>query len=94
MSVTFGRWQPFIENFHVTILRLCDNILKYRFISVNADTHDMITEAITIGSILGVSGAIAWLAKVKFQPDIERSISGPETKEEAIVARKSHPKAH
>lgn len=54
----------------------------------------MITEATTIGSILGVSGAIAWLAKVKFQPDIERSISGPATKEEAIVARKSHSKAH
>lgn len=54
----------------------------------------MITEAITIGGILGASGAITWLAKVKFQPEIERSLSSPEAKEEAIVARKSHSKAH
>jgi hypothetical protein len=54
----------------------------------------MITEAITIGAILGASGGIAWLAKVKFQPDIERTLSGSVAKEETIIAEKSHSKAH
>jgi hypothetical protein len=53
----------------------------------------MITEAITIGAILGVSGAVAWLAKVKFQPEIERNLARIES-EEAIVARKGRSKTH
>ena len=47
----------------------------------------MITEAITIGAILGASGAAAWLAKVKYQPEIERNLAMVDA-EEAIVARK------
>jgi hypothetical protein len=47
----------------------------------------MITEAVTIGVILGGSAAAAWFAKVKFQPEIDRSLARIET-EEAIVARR------
>jgi hypothetical protein len=53
----------------------------------------MITEAITIGTILGASGAAAWLAKVKFQPEIEKNLAKIET-EETIVARKGRSKSH
>lgn len=54
----------------------------------------MITEAITIGAILGTSGAVAWLAKVKFQPEIERSMTKVAAEEESIVARKTRSKTH
>jgi hypothetical protein len=53
----------------------------------------MIIEAITIGSILGASGAVAWLAKVKFQPEIERNLAKIEA-EETIVARQSGARTH
>jgi len=45
----------------------------------------MITEAVTIGVILGGSAVAAWLAKNKFQPEIDRSLARTE---EAIVARR------
>lgn len=47
----------------------------------------MITEAITIGVILGGCAAAALFAKSKFQPEIERSLAKIES-EEAIVARR------
>jgi hypothetical protein len=47
----------------------------------------LITEAITIGVIIGGSAAAAWFAKVKFQPEIDRSLAKIEA-EEAIVARR------
>jgi hypothetical protein len=47
----------------------------------------MITEAITIGVILGGCAAAAWFAKTKFQPEIDRSLAKIEAKE-AIVARR------
>ena len=53
----------------------------------------MITETITIGAIIGASGAAAWLAKVKFQPEIERSLAKIEA-EETIVTRKGKSKSH
>jgi hypothetical protein len=53
----------------------------------------MITEAITIGAILGISAAAAWLAKVKLHPEIERNLAKIET-EETIVARKGRSKSH
>jgi hypothetical protein len=46
----------------------------------------MITEAITIGVILGGSAAAVWLTKIKFQPEIEKSLARIEA--EAIVARR------
>ena len=47
----------------------------------------MITEAVTIGVILGGCAAVAWFAKTKFQPEIERSLARIEA-EEAIVSRR------
>ncbi len=47
----------------------------------------MITEAITIGVILGGCGAAALFAKSRFQPEIERSLTKV-GEEEAIVARR------
>ena len=54
----------------------------------------MITEAITIGAILGASGSAAWLAKVKFQPEIERNLAKIASEEKTIVARNTKPKTH
>lgn len=54
----------------------------------------MITEALTIGVILGASGAVAWLAKVKFQPEIERNLTKVAAEEETLVARKGKSKTH
>lgn len=48
----------------------------------------MITEAVTIGVILGGCAVAAWFAKIKFQPEIDRSLA----KIEAIVAR--HKSSH
>lgn len=45
----------------------------------------MIAEAVTIGVILGGSALIAWLAKSKFQPEIDGSLARTE---ESIVARR------
>lgn len=47
----------------------------------------MITEAITIGVILGGCAAAVLFAKSRFQPEIERSLTKVEA-EEAIVARR------
>ncbi|HEX2014168.1 MAG TPA: hypothetical protein VJL54_09560 [Nitrososphaera sp.] len=51
----------------------------------------MITEAITIGAILGASAAVVWLTKAKFQPEIERNLSAME---EAIPARNTKQRTH
>ena len=50
----------------------------------------MITEAITIGAILGASAAVVWLAKAKFQPEIDRNLSTLE----AIPARNTKQRTH
>lgn len=34
----------------------------------------MLTESLTIGFIIGICGLVAWLAKNKFQPEIEEDI--------------------
>jgi hypothetical protein len=47
----------------------------------------MILESLTIGSILGGSALVTWLAKTKFQPEIERSIAATDSEEKAIVAK-------
>jgi hypothetical protein len=49
----------------------------------------MIAEAVTIGVILGGCAAAAWFAKIKFQPEIDRSLAKIEA-EEAIMARRKH----
>ena len=54
----------------------------------------MITEAITIGAILGASGAVACLPKVKFQPEIERNLAKTEAVEETIAPRSKRSKTH
>lgn len=46
----------------------------------------MITEAVTIGVILGGCAAAALFVKSRFQPEIERSLTKVEA--EAIVARR------
>ena len=45
---------------------------------------NMLMEAITISSIVGVSAFAVWFAKAKFQPEIERNL----TKIEAAVSEK------
>lgn len=40
----------------------------------------MLTEALTISFIIGACGIITWLAKNKFQPDIEEDIRKREQK--------------
>jgi hypothetical protein len=52
----------------------------------------MITEAITISSIVGASALAVWFAKGRFQPEIERSLAKIEaatttTEQETIAAR-------
>ena len=53
--------------------------------------HDMLMEAITIGSIIGASAFAVWFAKARFQPEIERSLTKIEAaapeEEETIVAK-------
>lgn len=46
----------------------------------------MMTEAVTIGVILAGCAAAAWFAKVKFQPEIDRSLAKIEAAG-TIVAR-------
>ena len=43
----------------------------------------MLTEALTIGFIIGACGIVAWLAKNKFQPEIEEDIQKREQKASA-----------
>jgi hypothetical protein len=50
----------------------------------------MITEAITIAVILGGSAAAALLAKSKFQPEIERSLTNVKAEEAVMASHKSH----
>lgn len=40
----------------------------------------MLTETLTIAFIIGVCGIVAWLAKNKFQPEIEGDIQKREQK--------------
>lgn len=40
----------------------------------------MLTETLTIGIIIGACGIVAWLAKNKFQPEIEEDIQKREQK--------------
>jgi|KBSMisStandDraft_5_1062788.scaffolds.fasta_scaffold2057982_1 hypothetical protein len=40
----------------------------------------MLTEILTIGIIIGSCGLIAWLAKNKFQPEIENDLKNREQK--------------
>lgn len=47
----------------------------------------MIIESFTIGGILGGSALVTWLAKAKFQPEIERRIAATGSEEKAIVAK-------
>ena len=54
----------------------------------------MITEAITIGGVLGASAAIAWLAKVKFQPEIESNLAKIEAEEEALAPTNKRKNTH
>ncbi len=52
---------------------------------------NMLMEAITISSIVGVSAFAVWFAKSRFQPEIERSLTRIETAtqgQEAIVAKR------
>ena len=53
----------------------------------------MITEAITISAFLGASAAAAWLAKVKFQPEIEMNLTKVQAEKATLVA-KATPKTH
>jgi hypothetical protein len=48
----------------------------------------MITEAVTIGVILGGCAAAALFAKSKFQPEIEMNLARIESEEEALVAKR------
>lgn len=40
----------------------------------------MLIESLTIGIIIGTCGLVAWLAKNKFQPEIEQDIQRREQK--------------
>ena len=65
-------------------------IIKYEFITSKVMIHDMLMEAITIGSIIGASAFAVWFAKARFQPEIERSLAKMEAaapEEETIVAK-------
>jgi len=48
----------------------------------------VITEAITIGVILGACAVSAWFAKTRFQPGIDMRLA--KIAEEAIVARRKN----
>jgi hypothetical protein len=49
----------------------------------------MLMEAITISSIAGASAFAVWLAKAKFQPEIERSIAKIEAATTATTEQKT-----
>jgi hypothetical protein len=48
----------------------------------------MLTEILTIGIIIGSCGLIAWLAKNKFQPEIENDLKNREQKTWKVVHNK------
>lgn len=54
----------------------------------------MITEAITIGAILGGCAAVALIAKIKFHPQIEAALASVEVQEQTVAPRNSRPKQH
>jgi hypothetical protein len=52
---------------------------------------NMLIEAITISSIVGVSAFAVWFAKAKFQPEIERNLTKIEaaaSEKETVVAER------
>lgn len=52
---------------------------------------NMLMEAITISSIVGVSAFAVWFAKAKFQPEIERNLTKIEaaaSEKETVVAER------
>ena len=52
----------------------------------------MLTEILTIGIIIGSCGLIAWLAKNKFQPEIENDLKNREPKVWKLVNNKKKQK--
>jgi hypothetical protein len=53
--------------------------------------NNMLIEAITISSIVGVSAFAVWFAKAKFQPEIERNLTKIEaaaSEKETVVAER------
>jgi hypothetical protein len=44
----------------------------------------MITEGLTIATIIGICALIAWYAKNKFQPDIEKAIEDQKKQENKL----------
>lgn len=53
--------------------------------------HNMLMEAITISSIVGVCAFAVWFAKARFQPEIERNLTKIEaaaSEEETVVAER------
>ena len=55
----------------------------FRYIYKNFHSYcnsTMLTEILTIGIIIGSCGLIAWLAKNKFQPEIENDLKNREQK--------------
>lgn len=44
----------------------------------------MITEGLTIATIIGICALIAWYAKNKFQPDIEKAIENQKKRENKL----------
>jgi hypothetical protein len=44
----------------------------------------MITEGLTIATIIGICALIAWYAKNKFQPDIEKAIENQKKQENKL----------
>ena len=48
----------------------------------------MLTEILTIGIIIGLCGLIVWLAKNKFQPEIENDIRNREQKVWKLIYNK------
>ena len=49
----------------------------------------MLEESLTIGILIGVCGLVAWLAKCKYQPDIERDIEERQQKSLKLSNRMS-----
>lgn len=49
----------------------------------------MLEESLTIGILIGVCGLVAWLAKCKYQPDIERDIEESQQKSLKLSNRMS-----
>jgi len=50
----------------------------------------MLVESLTIGILIGLCGLIAWIAKCKYQPDIERDIEERQQKSLKLSNRMSN----